>query len=159
VPPGNLIFDTFKAFGAEPVAITANQLYDALKSGRVAAQENPLAVIEGFRLYEVMSHVSMTNHIWSGFNLMAHRPTWVRLSDDIKAVIERNVTAYVRRQRAEQAAFNARLRQDLARRGLRFNEVEQAPFRARLGGVYAAWKERLGKTCWALLEAETGPLG
>lgn len=158
VPPGQVIFDTFKALGAEPVAITANGLYDALKGRRVEAQENPLAVIEGFKLYEVVSHVSMTNHIWSGFNLMAHLATWRRLPDEIKAVIERNATLHVLRQRAEQAAFNTRLRHDLVRRGLLFNAVEQAPFRARLGGLYASWRERLGQKCWALLEAETGPL-
>ena len=82
VPAGQLIFDTFQAFGAEPVIIPAYQLYDGLASGRVAAQENPLAVLEGFKLYELVKYVSMTNHMWSGFNLMAHLPTWQRLPDD-----------------------------------------------------------------------------
>ena len=93
VPPGQLIFDTFQAFGAEPVIVPAYQLYDALATGQVAAQENPLAVLEGFKLYELVKYVSMTNHMWSGFNLMAHLATWQRLPDDIKSVIERNVTA------------------------------------------------------------------
>jgi TRAP-type C4-dicarboxylate transport system substrate-binding protein len=159
VPPGRLIFDTFKVFGAEPVTIPANQLYRALKDGEVDAQENPLAVLDGFRLYELVTHVSMTNHIWSGFNLMAHRPTWWRLPDDIKAVIERNAAASVRRQRTEQEAFNMRLRHDLARRGLVFNEVDQGPFRRKLADVYAVWKARLGSKCWGLLEAEVGKLG
>ena len=159
VPPGQLIFDTFAAFGAEPVIIPAYQLYDGLATGKVASQENPLAVLEGFKLYELVKYVSVTNHMWSGFNLMAHRATWQRLPDDIKSVIERNVTAHVRQQRLDQAALNASLRQDLARRGLLFNEVEQAAFRAKLTGVYGAWRERLGTRCWSLLEAEVGKLG
>jgi TRAP-type transport system periplasmic protein len=159
VPPGQLIFDTFQAFGAEPVIIPAYQLYDGLAAGRVAAQENPLAVLEGFKLYELVKYVSMTNHMWSGFNLMAHLATWQRLPDDIQGVIERNVVAYVRRQRADQDALNARLRQELAGRRLRFNEVDQAAFRARLGEVYSIWREILGTRCWALLEAEVGKLG
>ena len=159
VPPGQLIFDTFQAFGAEPAIVPAYQLYDALATGRVAAQENPLAVLEGFKLYELVRYVSMTNHMWSGFNLMAHLATWQRLPDDIKSAIERNVAAHVRQQRAGQAALNASLRQELARRGLLFNEVDQAAFRARLAGVYATWRERLGARCWALLEDEVGTLG
>jgi tripartite ATP-independent transporter DctP family solute receptor len=158
VPAGQLIFDTFQAFGAEPVIIPAYQLYDGLASGRVAAQENPLAVLEGFKLYELVKYVSMTNHMWSGFNLMAHLPTWQRLPDDIKAVIERNVVAHVSRQRMDQAALNASLRQDLVRRGLLFNEVDQKAFRARLGEVYSTWREKLGTRCWSLLEAEVGAL-
>ena len=159
VPPGQLIFDTFQAFGAEPVIVPAYQLYDALATGRVAAQENPLAVLEGFKLYELVKYVSMTNHMWSGFNLMAHLATWQRLPDDIKNVVARNVTAHVHQQRLDQATLNASLRQDLARRGLLFNEVDQAAFRARLAGVYSTWRERFGARCWSLLEAEVGKLG
>jgi tripartite ATP-independent transporter DctP family solute receptor len=159
VPPGQLIFDTFQAFGAEPVIIPAYQLYDGLASGRVEAQENPLAVLEGFKLYELLKYVSMTNHMWSGFNLMAHLDTWRRLPDDVRGVIERNVNVHVRRQRDDQSRLNASLRQDLARRGLKFNEVEQPAFRARLGGIYSTWRERLGMGCWSLLEAEVGKLG
>jgi TRAP-type transport system periplasmic protein len=159
VPPGQLIFDTFQALGAEPVIIPAYQLYDGLARGQVTAQENPLAVIEGFKLYELLRYVSMTNHMWSGFNLMAHLPTWQRLPADVKDVIARNVVAHVRQQRLDQAALNTRLRHDLARRGLVFNEVDQGAFRARLGNVYAAWKARLGTRCWTLLEAQVGSLG
>jgi hypothetical protein len=40
-----------------------------------------------------------------------------------------------------------------------FNEVDQTPFRAKLPGVYAVWKEKLGAKCWSLVEAEVGKLG
>ena len=159
VPPGQMIFDTFAAFGAQPVTTPANQIYNALKSGRVEAQENPLAIMEGYKLDEMIRYVSMTNHMWSGFNLMAHLATWQRLPDDIKAVIERNAAIHVRRQRVEQEKVNAGLRDVFSARGIAFNEIEQSVFRSRLSGVYASWKEKLGSKCWTLLEAETGKLG
>lgn len=159
VPPGQMIFDTFKAFGAEPITTTANAIYPALQSGRVEAQENPLAILEGFKLYELVKYVSLTNHMWSGFNLMAHLPTWQRLPEDLRSVIVRNAAQYVRQQRQDQGALNARLREDFVERGLVFNEVDQAAFRARLPGVYSTWKEKLGSKCWSLLEAEVGKLG
>jgi TRAP-type C4-dicarboxylate transport system substrate-binding protein len=159
VPPGQMMLDTFGAFGAQPVTTSANQIYDALKTGRVDAQENPLAILQGFKLYELVKYVSMTNHMWSGFNAMAHRATWNALPVDIREVIERNFTKYVRLQRQDQAALNATLRQDFVRRGLVFNEVNQAAFRARLPDVYAIWKQKLGTKCWSLVEAEVGKLG
>jgi tripartite ATP-independent transporter DctP family solute receptor len=159
VPPGQMMLDTFEAFGAHPVTTPANQIYDALKTGRVDAQENPLAILEGFKLYELLKYVSLTNHMWSGFNAMANPATWKALPDGIKGVIERNMTKYVRRQRQDQAALNASLREDFVRRGLIFNEVDQAAFRARLPAVYAAWKHKLGTKCWSLVEAEVGRLG
>jgi tripartite ATP-independent transporter DctP family solute receptor len=159
VPPGQMMLDTFGAFGAQPVTTSANKIYDALKEGKVDAQENPLAIIQGFKLYELLKYVSLTNHMWSGFNAMAHPGTWKSLPDDIKGVIERNITKYVRQQRQDQGALNASLRDDFTKRGLVFNEVDQAAFRAKLPTVYAIWKEKLGSKCWSLVEAEVGKLG
>ena len=152
VPAGAMIADTFRALGAEPITINSDGIYEALKTRRVDAQENPLALMELFKLDEVVKYISMTNHMWSGFNLLAHLPTWTRLPGDITAAIERNVATHTRLQRQDQERLNAAARTTLARRGVAFNTVDAAPFRARLSGVYTSWKERLGTRCWSLLE-------
>ena len=155
VPDGQLFQDLFRTLGAEPIVINSIEIYSALKSGKADAQENPLALLEGFKLYDVVKYVSMTNHMWSGFNQMAHRPTWQKLPVDIRTIIDRNVTRAVRLQRADQEAANGRLRAELTKRGLIFNDVDQAPFRKALTGFYATWKEKLGTKCWRLLEEAT----
>jgi TRAP-type transport system periplasmic protein len=157
-PDAPLIADTFRALGAEPVTVNSADIYAALKSGKVDAQENPLALIELFKLYEVVRYISVTNHIWSGFNELAHLPTWKQVPADVQTIIERNVAKHVKLQRQQQAALNARLRTTLAQQGATFNIVEQMPFRRMLGGVYEKWRKELGSRCWSLLEAETGPL-
>ena len=157
-PDAPLIADTFRAFGAEPVTVNSADIYAALKSGTVDAQENPLALIELFKLYEVVRYISVTNHIWSGFNELVNLQTWRRLPDDLKTVIDRNVAKHVRLQRQRQASLNRELRGTLARQGPVFNDVNQSPFRQRLSSVYATWRARLGSRCWTLLEAETGRL-
>ncbi len=159
LPAGQMFTDTFRALGAQPVTINVNQIYDQLKAGRADAQENPLAVTEVFRLYEVQRYMAMTNHMWSGFNLMANLATWQGLPPDVQDVIERNAAKYVRLQRQDQVTFNGGLRQTLAARGMVFNDVDQTVFRTRMAKVYADWKERLGSKCWALLETHVGPLG
>ena len=153
VPAGAMLADTFKALGAEPVTVNSDGIYDALKTGRVDAQENPLALVELFKLDEVVKYVSMTNHMWSGFNLIAHLPTWRRLPREIATSIARNATKYVRLQRSDQEQMNAAARATLAGRGLAFNDVDTAPFRAKLSAIYETWKERLGSKCWSILEA------
>jgi TRAP-type transport system periplasmic protein len=155
LPAGPIFEDVFKALGAIPVTVNSSGIYDALKSGNVEAQENPLAYMYLFKHYEVMKYVSMTNHMWSGFNMLAHLPTWKLLPDDMRAVIERNVTKYVRLQRQDQQKLNVEARPELARR-LAINEADPATFRPKLSGVYATWKQKLGSRCWSLLEAATG---
>lgn len=156
VPAGQLVADTFKAFGCEPVIINSDSIYAALKDGRADAQENPLTLADQFKLYEVVKHVAMTDHMWSGFNLLAHRPTWQRIPADLQAVIDRNVTKHVMLQRQDQIAANARLRGELAARGLEFTTPDPAPFKKQLADVYATWKDKLGSRCWKLLQDGTG---
>src|SRR6267143_4005524 len=98
VPAGQLVADTFKAFGCEPVIINSDNIYAALEDGRADAQENPLALADQFKLYEVVKYVAMTDHMWSGFNMLAHLPTWQRLPEDIKGIIDSNVARHVRLQ-------------------------------------------------------------
>jgi TRAP-type transport system periplasmic protein len=158
VPDGQMFADTFRALGAQPVTINVNGIYDALKSHRVDAQENPLAVVELFKLYDVVKYVSMTNHMWSGFNLLIHGPTWQRLPTEIRKSVERHAAKFIRLQREDQSKVNRELTDRLTMRGLMFNTVDPASFRARLSSAYSKWRTELGATCWSLLEAETGPL-
>jgi tripartite ATP-independent transporter DctP family solute receptor len=156
VPNGALFRDMFTTLGAVPVTVNSIDIFAALQDGRADAQENPLALVDSFRLYEVVKYISMTNHMWSGFNQMAHLPTWQRLPADIQEIIERNVAQAVRLQRQDQATANGSLRPALIRRGLAFNDVEPVPFRTKLAGFYRTWKERLGTRCWSLLEDAAG---
>lgn len=159
VPDGRMFGDMARALGAVPVTVNSSGIYAALEAATVDAQENPLAYMEFFKHYEVMKYISMTNHMWSGFNMLANQGTWNGIPADIRASIERNVARVVRLQREDQQKANTTARASLAGHGLAVNEVETAAFRAQLSGLYAAWKKTLGTNAWSLLEAETGPLG
>jgi tripartite ATP-independent transporter DctP family solute receptor len=156
VPAGAMFEDMFRTLGCVPVTINSIDIYAALKDGKADAQENPLALVDLYKLYEVIKYVSMTNHMWSGFNQMAHLATWRRLPADVQQTIDRNVARAVRLQREDQEAANGRLRAELTKRGLIFNDVDQAPFRRQLSGFYKTWKEKMGTKAWSLLEQGAG---
>jgi TRAP-type transport system periplasmic protein len=159
VPDGAAFVETFHALGAKPVAVNVNGIFAALEDGRVDAQENALAVMEVFRLDRAQRYIAMTNHMWSGFNLIANLASWQRLPADIQALIERHAASTIRAQRVEQAAFNATVREAFEARGLVFTEVDQEPFRRALAPVYERWRQKLGEQAWQLLGAEVGRLG
>ena len=121
VPAGAMFDDMFRTLGCEPVTINSIDIYAGLKSGKADAQENPLALVDGFKLYEVVKYVSMTNHMWSGFNLLANQAAWNRIPLDIRAVIERQATKAVRLQRLDQEKANTAARGTMAGHGLAFN--------------------------------------
>lgn len=136
-----------------------NMLHDALKSGKVEAQDDPFDVAELFKLYEVQKYMSVTNHSWSGYNFLAGLKTWQSLPADVQAIIERNVQKYVALQRADGRGLNQKLRGELTKRGMIINEADVASFRAPLANYYPRWKEAIGSRAAMLLEAQVGKLG
>ena len=157
-PDAPIYVEAWKAFGASPVVANFNKLYETLKSGAAEAQTNPLAVAELLKLYEVQKYVSMTNHGWSGFNLLANWKLWQRLPSDLQGIIERNAEKFVRLQRADLSALDTDFRAKLAMQGMTFNEADTSSFRPRLASYYAHWRETIGERAWSLLESHVGKL-
>jgi len=159
IPAGQMFEDLFKALGATPVMVNIRELPAALREGRVDGQENPLVITEFNKLYETCKYMSLTGHLWSGFNLIANLRFWESLPEHLREIIERNVKIHIARQRAYTDGFNQSLETKLAERGMIFNRADAASFRRALaGGFYGRWKDQLGHAAWNLLEAEVGTL-
>jgi tripartite ATP-independent transporter DctP family solute receptor len=160
VPDGQMFRELFSALGAVPTTVNIKDLYGALKSRQVDGQENPLVVTEVNKLYEVTKYISITNHMWSGFNLLGNMKFWNSLPADVQQAVQRNVKKYVALQRAYTDKLNRELEATLAGRGLVFNTADVSTFRAKLGdGFYPRWKSQFGGQAWGLLEAQVGKLG
>ena len=153
IPAGRIFEDFFRSLGAVPVVVNIRELYTALAERRVDGQENPLVVTEVNRLYEVCRYVSLTGHMWSGFNLIANLRFWRSLPEDVQDIVNRAVAAHVARQRAYTDAENRALEARLAsQRKMIFNRADVGSFRAALaGGFYRRWRSELGESVWSLL--------
>jgi tripartite ATP-independent transporter DctP family solute receptor len=157
-PDAPIYIECWRALGASPVIANFDKLYETLKTRAADAQDNPLNVVELLKLYEVQKYESLTSHMWSGFNLIANLKVWERLPPGMQAVIERNAAKFARLQRADTEALNNALRTRLADRGMIFNQVDAASFKAMLGAYYARWKQEIGQRTWSLLEGHVGKL-
>ncbi|MEQ1948885.1 MAG: TRAP transporter substrate-binding protein [Bryobacteraceae bacterium] len=158
VPGSQLYHDFFRGFGVTTITTNINMLYDALKSGRAEAQDDPFDVAELFKLYEVQKYMNVTAHSWSGYNLLANLKTWQSMPSDIQTIIERNAEKYVRLQRADAARLQRTLRKELMKKGMVFVESDIASFRANLSPYYTRWKNSIGSKAAAIIEAQAGKL-
>lgn len=157
-PDAPIYVECWKALGATPVIANFDKLYETLKNKTADGQDNPLNVVELLKLYEVQKYESMTSHMWSGFNLIANLKMWERLPADVQAIIRRNAVKYAKLQRSDTDSLNNSLRATLTKRGMLFNDVDPASFKAMLGGYYAHWKQEIGQKTWALLEQHVGKM-
>lgn len=160
VPPSPLWTSMFKALNASPASINFNEVYSALQTKIVDGQENPLAIISTAKLYEVQKYCSLTNHMWDGFWFLANRAAWERLPEDIRTSVAKHVNSAGMKEREDVAKLNATLQQELAGKGLLFNQPDAEPFRDKLrsAGFYTEWKRKYGEEAWGILEKSVGNL-
>jgi tripartite ATP-independent transporter DctP family solute receptor len=157
-PPSKVWVDMFGALGAAPTPIAASEMYTALQTHVVDAQENPFTIIETYRLYEVQKFISVTNHMWSNFWVVANFDAFHGLPPDLQRILRDAVNKYALTDRSEMAIRNDSLAEKLSRLGMRVNAVATAPFRAKLKGFYAKEKGDFGNEAWSLLESSVGTL-
>lgn len=161
VSASRIILDTFKSLGASPVPLNFAESYTAMQTHVVDAQEGPYSTIELGRIYEVQKFLSISNHIWGSYFLLANGDVWKSLPADIQASVERNAAKYALLQRRDEVLLDASLAGKLKRQGLVFNDCDLGSFRAKLASsdFYERWKSEFGQAGWGLMERYSGKIG
>jgi TRAP-type transport system periplasmic protein len=160
VPVSPLFTSMFRALGTAPTAINFVEVYTALQTKIVDGQENPLALIEAAKFYEVQKYCSLTGHMWEGFWMVANRRNWEQLPQDLRETTARLLNEGAIKQRDDMAKLNATLEAQLKDKGLAFNTVNKKPFQDALktAGFYTEWRQKYGEDAWKILERYSGNL-
>jgi len=158
VPVSPMGISMFKALSASPTSLQFSEVYSALQTKVVDAQENPLAIVQTAKLYEVQKFCSLTNHSWDGYHLVVNGRAWRGLPDDLKDIYTRAFNDAGLQQREDVRKLNETLQAELTSKGLAFNAADPKSFRDQLrqAGYYAEWKGKFGDEAWALLESTVG---
>ena len=87
VIPNPLFIKTFEAVGANPVPLPYPELYNALESGTVEAQETPVGLTYSDKFYEVTKYLTLTGHVYSPYVLLASKTWFDGLNEADQAII------------------------------------------------------------------------
>jgi TRAP-type transport system periplasmic protein len=161
VPVSQFSISLFESLGAAPTSMQFSEVYTALQTKIVDAQENPLPILQTAKLYEVQKYCTLTNHMWDGFLFIASGKTWSRLPADMRKIAEDALNASGVKQREDIAKLSASLQTELEAKGMVFNRPDPAPFREMLKkkGFYSQWHDKFGDDAWSRLEKYVGKLG
>jgi tripartite ATP-independent transporter DctP family solute receptor len=160
VPASPLWTSLFKAFGASPTTINFNEVYSSLQTHVVDGQENPLALIDTAKLYEVQKYVAITNHMWDGFWFLANKKAFEAMPADLRLAVETEFNASAIAEREDLAKMNNTVAATLKGKGLQFVDTDPVAFRGALkkAGFYEEWKGKFGAEAWGALEKAVGSL-
>lgn len=80
--------EQIKAIGANPQIINFGEVYSALQTGVVDGAENPLSNLYNSKFYEVQKSITMSNHGYLGYLVIASEKFWEELPQDMKDVVK-----------------------------------------------------------------------
>lgn len=133
VPDAPLYLMFPKAVGANAAPIAFAEVYLALQTGTVDAQENPLPTIQAKKFYEVQDTINLTGHITESLITIIGAPLWNRLSDEDKEVFEAIFEEAADNATADVRAAEEKLRTEFVEMGETVvTDVDRDAFRAAL---------------------------
>jgi len=79
--------EVWREMGALPTVVAWPEVFGALQTGVVEAQENPLYLIYTTKLYEVQSHVMLTAHVHAAFHWLMSDKVMQSLPKDLQKIV------------------------------------------------------------------------
>jgi tripartite ATP-independent transporter DctP family solute receptor len=149
--------DVFQRLGANPIPMSWNQLYTALETRTVDAQENPIATIHAGKLYEVQKYMTLTAHAYGAHVLVASKKLWDSLSVDERRIMSEAAVEASTFQRKLSRDKEQSLLAEMTKAGLtvdRFAPAESDKLRAAAQPVLEKYSKDIGAEVVAEFLAE-----
>lgn len=114
--------------GAVPTPVALAEVYTALQTGVVDAQENPVSLINVFRFFEVNNHIINTNHVHTKYHWTINIDFLNSLSPELRELIFESARVAIEWGDAQVDANEAMLIGELTRQGVTFVDVDRQLF-------------------------------
>jgi TRAP-type transport system periplasmic protein len=109
VMQNQIFLDTFQNLGANAMPMAFGEVFTALETGAIDAQENPYVTIRTSQFYDVQRYLTETRHAYTPFMVLFSGPIWQTLSEDEQEILVtcaeegRDVQRQVSRERSDEA--------------------------------------------------------
>jgi len=140
--PGPIGAMTFKTLGAIPTTIDASELYVAVSQGTVDGFEVPFLSLVASKYYEVIKHVSLTNHAYNPVWAVISKRRMDSLTPEQQQVIRSTALELQPSWRKLAASSTEDARKFIESKGIDVVETDYPAFRKKLAVVYDWFKQR-----------------
>jgi tripartite ATP-independent transporter DctP family solute receptor len=129
LPPIKAWYKVWESLGALPSTIAFGETYMALKTGVVAAQENPPETILAYKFFEAQKFLVATEHVHGASRLMSSGKWWATLSKDDQALLTKAAEESVELANGITRNGDAPIVKKLQELGMTLIPVDKAAFR------------------------------
>jgi tripartite ATP-independent transporter DctP family solute receptor len=147
VMQNDIFLDTFSNLGTNAMPMAFGEVFTALETGTIDAQENPYVTIDTSKFNEVQEYLTETRHAYTPFMVLFSKPIFDTYSPEEQQILR---DCAIEGQAAQRAASRALSEESLARvqeAGMQFNQIEPAEMeriREAVAAVYETHAPTIG---------------
>jgi tripartite ATP-independent transporter DctP family solute receptor len=144
--PDDIHLATFRALGANPVAMDIKEVYSALQQGVLDGQENPYAVIRDRNFNQVQKYLTGTGHFFDFIIVVSNKKRFDGLKPEARKALDEAMRKAVARQRSDAAKADLEALEELKKRGMDFEQASPqlvAEMRKATAGVLDLLKKKV----------------
>jgi tripartite ATP-independent transporter DctP family solute receptor len=144
--PDDIHLATFRALGANPVAMDIKEVYSALQQGVLDGQENPYAVIRDRNFNQVQKYLTGTSHFFDFILVAANKKRFEALKPAQQTAVRAAMRKAVAKQRADAEKADTASLEELRQRGMQFEAPSPqlvAQMRKATAGVVDLLKKKV----------------
>jgi C4-dicarboxylate-binding protein DctP len=137
-----------EAIGGNPQKMAFGEVYQALQTGTVDAQENTWSNIYSSKFYEVQPYMTESNHGYIGYYVAVNAAFWQSLPDDLRSGLEATLDEVTKWGNARSEAINQEGKQriiDSGRSEITVLTAEQlTQWQVAMRPVWDQFRDRIG---------------
>ncbi len=140
-----MYIEAFKLLGANPVPMPLAELYTALETRAVDAQEHPIGIFWSSKLYEVQKYLAMTNHILNDQLYLVSNITMEELPENLQKVVKESAEVAAEYHTKLFMDEEKSLKNFFKSKGVTITEPNLADFKKAMKPFYDEYTKKNGK--------------
>lgn len=155
VPNNQMYIKTFEALGASPTPMPLSDLYTSLQQGLIDGAENPLPVLEGAKVNEVVNNLTLTEHTKIISPWIAGKNYLDTLPDEMVDILRETGNEAAEFAREMMEAENQRVLELFKEQGIEVHEVDLESFKEKTKVFYDSfpeWSDGLYETVQSMIK-------
>ena len=148
VPGGEVYIRTFKAFGADPVAMSWSEAFTAIQQKTIDGQENGFSVTNSAKVYEIQKYMTVWNYTYENYLFVANSKIFNNLSPRTQSLIREAALEACQWGRNLVESEEEELREKFEKHGVKVTVLspdELAPFKAVVSELRDYLKNKYGR--------------
>lgn len=144
VQENKVFISAFNQLGVNPSPMAWTEALTALQSGVVDGQENPILVIDSYKLFDAnQKYMTLTGHAYSSALFMLSEHAYGRLPDDLRQIVVEEGEKIGAYERQLVIDLEEKALERLEEQGMQvIKEVDASAFREKIMSVYDSSKNQ-----------------